>query len=151
MYKTCGDDGCGGSCGDCPPDMYCDGYNCQPYCQPNCWNKQCGDDGCGGSCGYCPYGYTCNAWGQCQPGGSKTCIEIVDCVMGCYPLTQQCVNQCMSGASQSSQQLFIQLAQCATQVCGLPPSTDCMYQAFMTTCAKQYESCKMDYPTPVPM
>jgi alpha-tubulin suppressor-like RCC1 family protein len=50
--KECGDDGCGGSCGECTgPQEECVVGQCQ--CQPACDNKQCGDDGCGGDCGIC--------------------------------------------------------------------------------------------------
>lgn len=55
--KQCGDDGCGGVCGDCPPDapncVDATGQ-CTNQCIPDCALKQCGDDGCGGSCGDCP-------------------------------------------------------------------------------------------------
>ena len=51
----CGDDGCGGSCGDCPiaaPE--CQAGICIIPCEVNCDGRECGDDGCGGSCGLCP-------------------------------------------------------------------------------------------------
>jgi len=61
--KSCGDDGCGDSCGACPgaQDTCVDGA-C--VCQPACGGKACGDDGCGDSCGACDEGYLCDA-GQC--------------------------------------------------------------------------------------
>jgi len=49
--KSCGDDGCGGSCGACPAGQACGGGQCG--CTPDCAGKTCGDDGCGGSCGSC--------------------------------------------------------------------------------------------------
>ena len=50
--KVCGDDGCGGICGQCEgPQDACDLGQC--VCQPACEGKVCGDDGCGGSCGVC--------------------------------------------------------------------------------------------------
>ena len=49
--KQCGDDGCGGSCGDCIGQDECIDGQC--VCQPDCEGKTCGDDGCGGSCGNC--------------------------------------------------------------------------------------------------
>jgi hypothetical protein len=56
--KVCGDDGCGGSCGNCtlPETCQSDG-TC--LCIPNCTGKVCGDDdGCGGLCdGDCPIKY----------------------------------------------------------------------------------------------
>ncbi len=50
--KTCGDDGCGGSCGECDgPQEQCAQGVCT--CLPLCEGKECGIDGCGGSCGEC--------------------------------------------------------------------------------------------------
>ena len=58
--KHCGDDGCGGSCGECTEhgSAYCapDG-TCS--CRADCEGKKCGDDGCGGSCGECKSGERC--------------------------------------------------------------------------------------------
>ncbi len=69
--KDCGDDGCAGSCGDCPAGLTCkDDFSCGP-CDPSCGGKQCGDDGCGGSCGSC--------------GGGDACIEFQ-----CVSCTPQC-------------------------------------------------------------
>ncbi|MBP7127410.1 redoxin domain-containing protein [Myxococcota bacterium] len=47
--RECGDDGCGGSCGDCPGGSCLEGR----CCLPDCDGKTCGDDGCGGTCGEC--------------------------------------------------------------------------------------------------
>jgi MYXO-CTERM domain-containing protein len=47
--KVCGDDGCGGSCGSCPPGVICVANQCP--CSTNCAGKECGIDGCGGYCG----------------------------------------------------------------------------------------------------
>lgn len=47
----CGDDSCGGICGDCIPGEVCHAGQC---CVPDCVGKDCGDDSCGGSCGSCP-------------------------------------------------------------------------------------------------
>ena len=41
--KECGDDGCGGSCGNCAPSDTC--INGQCVCVPTCAGKECGDDG----------------------------------------------------------------------------------------------------------
>jgi hypothetical protein len=60
---SCGDDGCGASCGDCLPGNACVMSACVP-CTPQCSGKACGDDGCGGSCGTCLPGQGCDA-GQC--------------------------------------------------------------------------------------
>jgi hypothetical protein len=67
--KSCGDDGCGGSCGTCASGSCVNG-SC---CVPNCTGKTCGDNGCGGSCGSCGAG-TCISGSCCMPScGGKTC------------------------------------------------------------------------------
>ena len=76
--KTCGDDGCGGSCGGCPPGQICDeAFSFCIQCAPACDGKTCGDDGCGASCGDCSVGNECDPSGQCvtcQPKcDGKTC------------------------------------------------------------------------------
>ena len=50
---VCGDDGCGGTCGECTEhaNSLCDNGSCA--CAIDCDDKECGDDGCGGSCGLC--------------------------------------------------------------------------------------------------
>ena len=62
--KSCGDDGCGGTCGSCGLNEACKAGNC--VCAPNCGAKQCGNDGCGGNCGQCPAGSACSATGMCE-------------------------------------------------------------------------------------
>ena len=61
--KTCGSDGCQGTCGTCTDDAVCVAGTC---CTPACDGKQCGSDGCGASCGTCAAGSVCNANGQCD-------------------------------------------------------------------------------------
>jgi hypothetical protein len=101
QVKECGDDGCGGSCGDCPAGFLCHPAKGICLCDKQCKGKQCGDDGCGGSCGTCPENGVCTDKGlcKCQPdctgktcggdgcGGScgscpagKTCIGGTECV-----------------------------------------------------------------------
>ena len=66
---ACGDDGCGGSCGECEEGKLCDlAGTCQELttCSPTCDDKDCGDDGCGGSCGECDTGYACSDTGECE-------------------------------------------------------------------------------------
>ena len=62
--KECGDDGCGGSCGDCPPGSDCDDEGLCGECVPDCEGKECGLDGCEGTCGDCPDYLQCFNW-QC--------------------------------------------------------------------------------------
>lgn len=65
--KSCGDDGCGGVCGNCLPGEVCDAANTceQAQCIPDCSGKTCGLDGCGSTCGSCFAGETCEI-GNCE-------------------------------------------------------------------------------------
>lgn len=71
--RQCGDDGCGGSCGNCPDGQDCFQGVC---CTPNCADKECGDNGCGGVCGTCDDDLPCNAGKCCVPVcGDAVCGE----------------------------------------------------------------------------
>ncbi|MEC9071285.1 MAG: hypothetical protein VX938_02860, partial [Myxococcota bacterium] len=65
--RECGDDGCGGSCGDCA-SLYEGNHVCNDAgtceCAPDCDGKECGDDGCGGTCGVLECGYECTQQGK---------------------------------------------------------------------------------------
>jgi hypothetical protein len=65
--KECGPDGCGGTCGQCPPDFACSeqGLCVKPPCIPDCKNKECGSDLCGGSCGVCQPPKICSPYFKC--------------------------------------------------------------------------------------
>lgn len=65
--KECGDDGCGGSCGDCPASHTCNISTNLCMCTPSCAGKLCtDDDGCGGTCG-CKSNEECNVeTGACE-------------------------------------------------------------------------------------
>ena len=67
--KTCGDNGCGGTCGNCFTQTHecVDGLceSLEPPCEPDCEGKECGSDGCGGSCGSCNPGVPCPPDGCC--------------------------------------------------------------------------------------
>lgn len=66
--RECGDDGCGGFCGECTQEgkFFCNDGICGEQCEPRCEGRSCGDDGCGGVCGECAEGETCQA-GTCGP------------------------------------------------------------------------------------
>ncbi|MBL8787130.1 MAG: VCBS repeat-containing protein [Deltaproteobacteria bacterium] len=72
--KSCGDDGCGGSCGRCPPAETCQSGRCiaKLDCTPQCTGKVCGDNGCGGICGRCPAGQACDG-GACKANCVPSC------------------------------------------------------------------------------
>ncbi len=65
--RTCGDDGCGGSCGSCSQALTCtpDGQCIQATCTPDCVGAACGDDGCSGSCGTCAKTLVCSSTRTC--------------------------------------------------------------------------------------
>ena len=63
--KECGDDGCGGSCAECPAEQP-DCVEGVCTCVPSCENVKCGDDGCGGDCGACDGDLQCLE-GLCVP------------------------------------------------------------------------------------
>lgn len=79
----CGDDQCGGSCGECEQGALCTSETLGGVCAciPDCGGGEsglaakCGDDGCGGVCGSCTVGAACVA-GQCEclSGADTTCF-----------------------------------------------------------------------------
>ena len=79
--KACGDDGCGGECGECTGMMECteDGQcMAESACIPMCSDlSPCGDDGCGGSCGECGDGEVCEQVPQ-GPNPEVTAGHCVD-------------------------------------------------------------------------
>ena len=108
--KECGDDGCGGFCGECDDGFLCetDGL-CYPDDTPNCEGKECGPDGFGGVCGTCEPGFFCEEGscveGSCQPncdgkecgddgcGGScGACDDGLECLN--TEFGTQCTTQC---------------------------------------------------------
>ncbi|MFH1531362.1 MAG: hypothetical protein ABIK09_11605 [Pseudomonadota bacterium] len=67
--KECGDDGCGGECGQCLDTQACLEGACE--CVPDCTDKECGENnGCGNPCGDCPL--MCTSHGEC--GESELCL-----------------------------------------------------------------------------
>jgi MYXO-CTERM domain-containing protein len=81
--NTCGNDGCGGSCGDCGVHEKCEDGQCVVFCAPQCDGRECGNDGCGGSCGTCVEELVCiDAKGKCEtmdvciPQAHQQCVGI---------------------------------------------------------------------------
>lgn len=117
--KECGDDGCGGTCGQCPPDKpKCQNGKCVTVCTPNCVGKECGDDGCGGSCGQCPEGKQCNALGICQSLCSPNCQNKECGDDGCGGICGKCPEgkQCVDGKCKCIPQCFGK--ECGDDGCG---------------------------------
>lgn len=107
--KSCGDDGCGGSCGTCPADWKCQAGQCVgSSCQPECSGKTCGPDGCGEVCGQCSAGTTCASGKcvQCTPNclerqcGSDACGGYCGtCPSGIGCKDGQCLGPCTSSCT----------------------------------------------------
>ncbi|GEM_PF-4702445 len=82
--RTCGPDGCGGSCGTCA-DSWDSCVEGQCFCIPSCEGEVCGPNGCGGECGYCE--------GTCSPGGAECEFLECDCA-GRECGYDSCANKC---------------------------------------------------------
>lgn len=69
LGKECGNNGCGGSCGECDgtKGLLClDDFKCHVIDEtPDCKDKECGPDGIGGFCGECDVGETCSEQDLC--------------------------------------------------------------------------------------
>jgi hypothetical protein len=120
--KSCGGDGCGGSCGTCPAGQLCKENQCQDAggCQPKCDGLVCGPDGCGGTCGECQPGFKCHS-GQCkqevcQPDcAGKTCGDD-----GCGGSCGQCADGffCQQGHCKKTCTPSCAGKQCGDDGCG---------------------------------
>ena len=145
--KTCGDDGCGGSCGGCPPGQICDGaFQICIDCTPNCDNKSCGADGCGGECGSCDAGLLCGENGlceACEPAcEGKTCGED-----GCGGECGTCPTNTLCAAGTCEALLCSE--QCGTESVDMPGGGTCSCSPFClgesNCCLGFCESCNEDY------
>ena len=107
----CGDDGCGGSCGNCPKAApICEEGHCKSACKPNCEGKVCGDDGCGGTCGGCSSPQEICTGGQCKcmpdcsgkecgdDGCGGSCGQCTGAHEVCEAGTCRCQSQCSDKA-----------------------------------------------------
>ena len=75
----CGNNGCGGNCGECPSGHVCEAGICVVNCLVDCDGKECGDDGCGSECGQCILELTCIAGicavaNDCVPNAVQSCV-----------------------------------------------------------------------------
>jgi hypothetical protein len=87
----CGDDGCGGTCGTCPPGELCEAGKCEVgMCVPDCGGAVCGDDGCGGTCGSCNDGLLCTL-DLCVLGDCSKMILPFFCVVSMPLIGATCI------------------------------------------------------------
>ncbi len=87
--KVCGDDGCGGSCGECPEGSTCFSGQCEQGVEP-------GGDTCLGKCGGA---YDPNASCQCDQNCGKVgdcCDDFCDNCSALYPQACECVPNCVT-------------------------------------------------------
>lgn len=115
--KNCGNDGCGGSCGNCTAaGQACTITGVCSVCQPNCGGRECGDDGCGGTCGTCAdeLKETCDTSGLCV-ACRPNCVN-KDCGDdGCGSVCGACID----GQQCSPKQVCVScLPQCTNKNCG---------------------------------
>jgi len=117
--KECGDDGCGGICGQCAPELFCNFGTCLEDCIADCTYKHCGDDGCGGSCGVCDEGYFCN-FGKCSKECSPDCDGKVCGSDGCGGSCGSCSidYSCVKGVCVEGCQPSCLGKQCGDDGCG---------------------------------
>ncbi len=76
--RQCGENGCGGTCGQCKQGEVC--LYSGKCCVPDCQGRECGDDGCGGLCG----AKTHKNAGKCEVGAR--CMDgkcVADCNSQC--------------------------------------------------------------------
>lgn len=112
--RECGNDGCDGSCGDCPGGVSCQGGTCEGACAADCAGKNCGSDGCGGSCGDCGAGTRCS---DTNNGGVCQCATAL-CNGVCCPNGQTCIgNQCWADSEEAA---FVTLITTYRAANGLP-------------------------------
>jgi len=110
---SCGDDGCGGTCGPgCGVGESCrDGvcFDCEPVCAAG----QCGDDGCGGTCPSCEEGSCVDGW--CELPCFGDCADRVCGSDGCGGSCGGCAagETCQGGACVGPCQ-----PDCVGRVCG---------------------------------
>jgi len=127
--KTCGDDGCGGSCGTCAGTDECVDGTCAA-CAPKCEGKQCGPDGCGGSCGECAPPGLCDDAGICEAPASCAgqCGGQAD---GCF-----CDAVCQSYGDCCADFCQVCAAECATDPCPGVPAVGCCQGEQLLTCVQ---------------
>jgi hypothetical protein len=99
--RTCGPDGCGGSCGTCASGTC--GSNGHCACTPKCSGRACGPDGCGGSCGTCPAGSTCDGLGHCAVQCTPFCGTRVCGSDGCGGSCGSCTGGYTCGSAGTCQ------------------------------------------------
>ena len=147
----CGDDGCGGSCGECAaPETCCNGF-CAP-CKVDCSGKACGDDGTGGTCGKCPANFVCSK-GKCFQPGTGTCVDYFECSSSCPEWSDPCWEDCESYASDQARYQATLLNACTLEQCApcldMKPrdkALECLDECALEYCSAPHDACVNDIP-----
>ncbi len=140
--KTCGDDGCGGSCGSCDDGASCVSGSCQSS-ECSCGDQVCGPNACGESCGFCDGGMFCLAE-TCSDDGS--CMSTLACGMMCLmssaPL-ESCLQDYCAPDDQYDPGTFLGLVSCIDENCGHPAEQHCIEAQFGTDsgCSQDLMNC----------
>jgi hypothetical protein len=143
--QQCGDDGCGGSCGECagPGDVCCAEYFCGP-CVADCAGKECGHDGANGFCGQCPEGFVCGL-GKCVKKETGTCRDWNQCSQACEEWNTLCWDDCKAWLDPWGQEVLASLAACAIIHCGDcpegPEGQECFDDCLFGNCAMEFAEC----------
>lgn len=137
--KLCGDDGCGGTCGYCPPGVLCIEGQC--LCTADCLGKECGPDGCGDYCGTGdPSTQGCTGTGACENGKCVSpCVPSCsgkECGLdGCFGSCGTCpCDGCASSAIECDGGTCVDSSQC---------NCECIFDCF-DTCPGGDQACYQD-------
>jgi hypothetical protein len=145
----CGDDGCGGSCGECGgADGCCHGF-CAP-CKVDCAGKVCGDDGTGGTCGKCPSNFVCSM-GKCFQPGTGSCVDFFECSSACPVWSDTCWEDCQAYATNQAQMQVTLLDACTLEQCApcftieqRADALECLDECTLEYCAPEHDACLND-------
>ena len=119
--RTCGNDGCGGSCGACGISQVCHGGTCcvpesrSATCAGRCgtWTNNCGQRI---ACATCPTGQQCLSNGSC----AIVCDDNADCTGAC----NGCSNASLEGERHCIVGLLLPIERC-TSTTDCPPGSHC--------------------------
>jgi hypothetical protein len=135
--RSCGPDGCGGSCGSCQANEACFQGRC--VCAPACGGRECGLDGCGGLCGLCPVsGQVCTEGGRCACPAALPEVCGGACVARCVlPLVRNpvdCACCLQNGFPYSSSKSECCSQEAENGLCvGLAAGVGCVFDALCAT------------------
>ena len=149
----CLEDGSGWEAGkECPPDAPCVNGKCQDepwWCEPGemaCEGNtviMCGDDGQEWYVMWdCPPGTQCQWGGECVPGGTSDCEDVLNCMMDfeSFEPDPWVAEKCFDDMGPS--EIAIEIYFCVFDFCGMwQPENDCFEFALYEGCGWLYQEC----------